>query len=128
MNVKLFSLGLFSLSAIAPMFVPAFTPSAMACIGVDVNTQVAVEDKDSPRGRQTNNTSRNLGPNCGRGRGGRVVTKSRQVCNSDTCNQTRNSHQNIDGDPNDRSGIRYPVIEVDVDTKVNPRVRRRRSR
>ena len=126
MNFKILSLGLFSLSAISPMFVPAFTPSAMACVAVDVNTQVAVEDRNAPRGQQTNNATRNLGANCGNGRGGRVVTKSRQVCKSATCNQHRNSHQEVDGDSKYRSGIEYPTVEVDVNTQVNPRVPSRR--
>lgn len=128
MNFKVLTLGLFSLSAISPMFVPAFTPSAMACVAVDVNTQVAVEDKDAPRGEQNNNSTRKLGENCGKGRGGRVVNRTRQVCTSGTCNQNRNVRQEVDGDPNDNSGIDYPVVEVDVDTQVNPRVPRRSRR
>ena len=113
MNFKLLSLGLFSASAISPFFIPAFTPSAMACTTVDIGVQVARERK---RGVQENNVSQNIDPDCD---GGTVVNRSVQQCRSERCIQRRNSNQRIEaGDRGRRSKIKRPRVRVNVPVQV----------
>ncbi|MDJ0697020.1 hypothetical protein [Mastigocoleus sp. MO_188.B34] len=113
MNLKLLSLGLFSASAISPFFIPAFTPSAMACTAVDIGVQVARERK---RGVQENNVTQEIDPNCD---GGSVVNRSVQRCRSERCIQRRNSNQRIEaGDRGRRSKIKRPRVKVKVPVQV----------
>ena len=123
MNFKLLSLGLFSASAISPLFVPAFTPSAMACTAVDVGVQVAREDK---RGVQENNVSQEFDPDCD---GGSVRSRSFQTCKGERCVQKRNSEQRVErGDSGRRSGVKRPNIGVKVHVPVriqNPKAPKR---
>lgn len=123
MNLKLLSLGLFSASAISPLFVPAFTPSAMACTAVDIGVQIAREDK---RGVQENNVSQKFDPNCD---GGKVINRSIQKCYSERCIQRRNSRQEVRGGSDGRrSGVKRPKVGVRVHVPVriqNPKAPKR---
>lgn len=129
MKFKLLSLGLFSVSAVSPFLVSGFTQSAMACVAVDVNTQAQVAKDPGP---QRNRVSQNLGPNCGRGRGGTAITRNRQTCIAPdgTCTQNRESEQNVDAIPDNRSNVRYPVVKFRINNQIRirtPRVPSRRS-
>ncbi|MDJ0675818.1 MAG: hypothetical protein QNJ36_10630 [Calothrix sp. MO_167.B42] len=125
MKFKLLSLGLFSISAISPFFIPAFTPNAMAgCVAVDTNVQVGVTGRKPAR--QSNKVSQEFGPNCENSVGSSVRSSSSQFCRSENCTQKRTSDQYVDG------GRRVPVrtrnIPIKVNVQVNPRVPSTRNR
>jgi hypothetical protein len=133
MKLKLFSLGLFSVAAVAPLFMPSLTPSAQAvCVAVDTNVQVAVHGQKRGGRAQSNETSQNFGPNCKNGVS-TVRSSGTQVCVSERCEQRRTSDQFVDGDKNGaRTGGRNigvsPSVQVEVysparDPKFMNRVR-----
>jgi hypothetical protein len=96
MKFKLLSLSLFSISAVSPFFLPALTPSAMAgCVAVDTSVQVSIDNQE--RGRQSNRTKQEFGPNCENSVGSSVRSSATQVCNSSSCVQRRTSDQYVDG-------------------------------
>lgn len=112
MNLKLLSLGIFSVVSVSPFLVPSFTPKAEAgCVAVDVAAQVAV---DGSRTRsQSNNVSQRFDPNCS---GGSVTSVGNQVCVSTKCDQRRTSNQSVSG-----SG-RYNTGGRNIQIRVNPKV------
>ncbi len=125
MKFKLLSLGLFSISAISPFFIPAFTPSATAgCVAIDTNVQVGITGRKPAR--QSNKVSQNFGENCEKSVGSSVRSSSTQVCRSENCIQRRTSNQSVDGGR--YVGVRTKNIPIRVNVQVNPRVPRTRNR
>ncbi|NWF58956.1 MAG: hypothetical protein HXY43_06515 [Fischerella sp.] len=118
MRFKLLSLGLFSVTAVSPFFMPSLTPSALAgCTAVDVSAQVSVDR--SREGNQSNQTNQNFGENCENSVGGTVTSVGTQTCVSGgRCEQRRNSNQFVDGDPNSN----VPVRTRNIGIKVNPQI------
>ncbi|MBV6624935.1 MAG: hypothetical protein KI793_18740 [Rivularia sp. (in: Bacteria)] len=118
MKLKLLTISLFSLTSVSSFFVPSFSNKALAgCNAIDVNVQVAIDN--SLRGRQRNNVSQEFGENCKGTVGSTAVTTSTQVCNSSECEQKRHSRQQIDGDPNRRTGVNTNNIGIKVDVPVH---------
>jgi hypothetical protein len=112
MKFKLLSLGLFSISAVSSLFIPALTPSAMAgCVAVDTSVQVAVDDQE--RGQQSNRTNQEFGPECENSVGSSARSSATQVCNSSDCKQRRTSDQYVDG------GRRVPVKTDNIGVQVH---------
>jgi hypothetical protein len=117
MNLKLLSLGVFSVVSVSPFLMPSFTPKAEAgCVAVDVAAQVAV---DGSRTRsQSNNVSQRFDPNCS---GGSVTSVGKQVCVSTKCEQRRTSNQYVGGSNGYNTGGRNINIRVNPQVKVyNP--------
>ncbi len=114
MNLKLLSLGIFSVVSVSPFLMPSFTPKAEAgCVAVDVGVQVAV---DGSRTRsQSNNVNQRFDPNCS---GGSVTSVGRQVCVSTKCDQTRTSNQSVSGSGRYYTGGRNIPIKVNVPVHV----------
>jgi len=108
MNLKLLSLGIFSVVSVSPFLMPSFTPKAEAgCVAVDVGVQVAV---DGSRTRsQSNNVNQRFDPNCS---GGSVTSVGKQVCVSTKCEQTRTSNQSVSGNGGYNTGGRNINIRV----------------
>ncbi|MEO1428054.1 MAG: hypothetical protein AAFV71_03110 [Cyanobacteria bacterium J06633_8] len=118
MKLKLLTISLFSLTSVSSFFVPFLSNKALAgCNAIDVNVQVAIDD--SPRGRQRNNVSQEFGENCKETVGSTAATTSTQVCNSSECEQKRNNRQQVDGDPNRRTGVNTNNIGIKVDVPVH---------
>jgi hypothetical protein len=114
MNLKLLSLGIFSVVSVSPFLMPSFTPKAEAgCVAVDVGVQVAVDG--SRRGSQSNNVNQRFDPNCS---GGSVTSVGKQVCVSTKCEQTRNSNQSVSGNGRYTGGRNIP-IKVNVPVHVH---------
>ena len=108
MNLKLLSLGIFSVVSVSPFLMPSFTPKAAAgCVAVDVGVQVAVDG--SRRGSQSNNVNQRFEPNCN---GGSVTTVGKQVCVSSSCEQRRTSDQYVGGNGGYNTGGRNINIKV----------------
>jgi hypothetical protein len=133
MKLKLFSLGLFSVAAVAPLLMPSFTHKAQAvCVAVDTNVQVAVHGQKRGSRAQSNQTNQNFGANCKNGVSS-VRSSGTQICVSQSCRQNRTSDQFVDGDKNGvRNGGRNirvsPSVQVEVyspaqDPKFMNRVR-----
>ncbi|MDM9379893.1 hypothetical protein QUB80_04165 [Chlorogloeopsis sp. ULAP01] len=92
MNFKFISLSLFSLTAVSPLFVPSFTPSALAlgCSAIDVAVQVDVSGNRNP-GKQTNNVNQEFGEDCKPGTN--VTNRSTQInIGPNSAIQNRNSN------------------------------------
>ncbi|MBW4479296.1 MAG: hypothetical protein KME54_21195 [Tolypothrix brevis GSE-NOS-MK-07-07A] len=114
MNLKLLSLGIFSVVSVSPFLMPSFTPKAEAgCVAVDVGVQVAVDG--SRRGSQSNNVSQRFDPNCS---GGSVTSVGKQVCVSTKCEQRRTSNQSVSGNGRYTGGRNIP-IRVNVPVHVH---------
>jgi hypothetical protein len=77
MKFKFLSLGLFSLTVVAPLFAPTFTRSASAlgCVATDVAVQVDVSGSKAPA-QQTHNPNQQFGEDCV---GNSVTNTSTQV-------------------------------------------------
>jgi hypothetical protein len=105
MNLKLLSLGIFSVVSVSPFLMPSFTPKAEAgCVAVDVGVQVAV---DGSRTRsQSNNVNQRFDPNCS---GGSVTSVGKQTCVSTKCEQRRTSNQSVSGSGRYTGGRNIPI-------------------
>lgn len=115
MNLKLLSLGIFSVVSVSPFLMPSFTPKASAgCVAVDVGVQVAVDG--SRRGSQSNNVNQRFDPNCS---GGSVTSVGKQVCVSSKCEQRRTSDQSVSGSGRYYTGGRNIPIRVNVPVHVH---------
>ncbi len=115
MNLKLLSLGIFSVVSVSPFLMPSFTPKAAAgCVAVDVGVQVAVDG--SRRGSQSNNVNQRFDPNCS---GGSVTSVGKQVCVSTKCEQRRNSDQYVGGNSRYNTGGRNINVKVGVPVHVH---------
>jgi hypothetical protein len=126
MKLKLLSFSLFSLTTVSSFFVPSLQNKVLAgCNAIDVNVQVSIDD--SPRGRQRNDVTQNFGENCKGTAGATAVTTSTQVCNSENCEQKRTSVQNVDGDPNRRTGVNTNNIGIKIDIPVQVKKPKRPS-
>jgi hypothetical protein len=119
MKSKLLSLGLFSLTAVSPFFIPSLTPSASAgCIGVTAGTQIAISREAS----QSTRVNRQSSPGCS---GSTAVSTGKQVCiNDGRCEQRRTVNQNFEG--GNRRGY-DPVKDINVDVNVPVHVKSPRA-
>ncbi|MBW4627918.1 MAG: hypothetical protein KME49_21015 [Brasilonema octagenarum HA4186-MV1] len=121
MKSKLLSLGLFSLTAVSPFFIPSLTPSASAgCVGVTAGTQIAI----SREARQSTRVNRQSSPGCS---GSTSVSTGKQVCinNDGACEQRRTVNQNFEG--GNRRGGYDPVKDINVDVNVPVHVKSPRA-
>lgn len=119
MKSKLLSLGLFSLTAVSPLFIPSLTPSASAgCVGVSAGTQISI----SREAQQSTRVNREFSPNCS---GNSATSTATQVCvNNGRCEQRRTVNQSIQG--GNRTGY-DPVKNIEVDVNVPVHVKSPRS-
>lgn len=115
MKFSIYSLGLFSVTALLP-FIPGTTPSANACAIVDATTQVAIHGSDTPA-LQQNNVNSGFGENC---LGNSAVGSTTQVgVGTNPPQQTSQSDYYVGGGDLNNTGLTSPNIEVTPQTQLD---------
>lgn len=116
MNVKLLSLGLFSLSTLLSLAPSAIKPAFAICTATDVSVQVALSDEPAV---QNNDVTMESEEGCFGNNSTHVMT---QYGAGERVTQTRKSHHHLgssEDNPLSRFGVETPTIFTPVDVKVN---------
>lgn len=115
MKLRLFSLGLFSISTLVALATSTTKPAFAICTATDVSVQVALSEEPAT---QDNNVTVNSEPGCFRNNSNHVTT---QVGDAEKVTQTRDSHHHLGGGNNPLSqyGVETPTIFTPVHVKVN---------
>ena len=116
MKLKLIYLSLFSVSTLFYLIPGTTKIASAACVGLDVNNQLALTSSQEPS-TQGNNVDFNASPDCF----GNVTssTNTQLGVSNGPINQQRDSTHNLIGSDENAHGLSGPTIFVPVDNQFD---------